>query len=267
MGSNNYAEVITDTVEAQKVVAAFERLVRLGRQFKALEFDPDTDRFAISCGRESNFPPHPDVENGGATLAPENARALWKNRDTVAVSFGNGLLGLICQNDGRYRMLIPAATATADLSDNSQVSVPPGSQKCQFGFVLSGSHCDRPGTQILRAGWFYYPDPDWNIPLCADHKSAVLAMPCERWLHDSSFERKERVVDRSRTSGAPAAGLISWDCELGHDEECDQIGCPGYELMPACARCLRIRTITRSTTATANDRREKWRIFAKPKSL
>lgn len=89
-----------------------------------------------------------------------------------------------------------------------------------------------------HAGWFYYPDPDWNIPLCADHKSAVLAMPCDRWLNDSGFEPKKGGVDRSRTCGAPAVGLISWDCEGGHDEECDQIGCPGYELMPACARCL-----------------------------
>ena len=92
MASNNYAEVITDTVQAQKVLAMFERIVTLGRTFKVLKFNPDTDRFAISCGRESNLPSHPDVEDGGATLAPETARALWKKRDTVeAVSFGNGL--------------------------------------------------------------------------------------------------------------------------------------------------------------------------------
>ncbi len=111
--------------------------------------------------------------------------------------------------------------------------------QCQFGFVLGGSDCDRPGTQTLRTSWFYYPDPDWNVPLlCTEHKSAVLAMPCERWLHDRSFDRKERGVDRSRICGAPTVGLISWDCETGHDEECDQIGCPGYDLMPACPRCL-----------------------------
>jgi hypothetical protein len=110
-------------------------------------------------------------------------------------------------------------------------------QQCQFGFVLSGSDCDRPGTQTLRASWFYYPDPDWNVPLGPEHKSAVLAMKCERWLHDSSLDRKERV-DRSGTCGASAVGLIYWDCEGGHDDECDQIGCPGYELIPACARCL-----------------------------
>src|ERR1700739_329428 len=104
--------------------------------------------------------------------------------------------------------------------------------QCQFGFVLGGSVCTRPGTERLRASWFYYPDPDWNVPLCPEHKSAVLAMPCERWLHDSSFELKERV-DRSGTCGVTAVGLISWDCEGGHDEECDQIGCPGYSLMPA----------------------------------
>jgi hypothetical protein len=110
--------------------------------------------------------------------------------------------------------------------------------QCQFGFVLGGSDCDRPGTEMLRASWFYYPDPDWNVPLCPDHKSIVLAMPCERWLHAGGRDGKERALDRSGPCGAPATGLISWDCELGHDEECDQIGCPGYELMPACARCL-----------------------------
>jgi hypothetical protein len=112
------------------------------------------------------------------------------------------------------------------------------SGQCQFGFVLGGHDCDRSGTETLRAAWFYYPDSNWNVPLCAEHKSAVLAMTCERWLHDRSFDPKQRVVDRSRTCGAPVSGLISWDCESGHDEECDQIGCPGYELMPACAKCL-----------------------------
>jgi hypothetical protein len=134
-------------------------------------------------------------------------------------------------------MLIPAGTGTAYSIDNSQVPASHAGQQCQFGFVLGGSDCDRPGTEMLRASWFYYPDPDWNVPLCPEHKSAVLAMACERWLHDSSLELKERI-DRSGTCGAPAVGLISWDCEGGHDEECDQIGCPGYELMPACARCL-----------------------------
>lgn len=104
--------------------------------------------------------------------------------------------------------------------------------------MLGGSDCSRTGTQTLRAAWFYYPDPDWNVPLCPDHKSAVLAMTCERWLNDSSFEPKKGGVDRSRTCGAPTVGLMSWDCEVGHDDECNEIGCPGYSLMPACARCL-----------------------------
>src|SRR5579864_5973428 len=59
-----------------------------------------------------------------------------------------------------------------------------------------------------------------------------------RWLHGSSLDRKERGVECRRTSGAPIFGLISWDHEGGHDDECDQIGCPSYELMPACAKCL-----------------------------
>jgi hypothetical protein len=240
VASNNYAEEITDRIEAKKALEKFERLAAEGRTFKALEFNPDTDRFAISCGRESNLPPYPEVEDCGQTRDGQTAKAMWRSRDDVkAVSFGNGLVGLFCKCDERYWMLIPAHTGTADSTGVSQVPASHAGQQCQFGFVLGGSDCDRPGTETLPASWFYYPDPDWNVPLCEEHKSAVLAMPCERWLHDSSLDRKERAVDRSRTcGGAPVVGLISWDCEGGHDDECDEIGCPGYSLMPACARCL-----------------------------
>jgi hypothetical protein len=238
MASNNYAEVITNAIEAEQVLAMFERLATVGRPFKALEFDPDTDRFAISLGRESNLPPYPEVEDWGETRDGQTAKAMWSSRDGVqAVSFGNGLVGLICECDRRYWMLVPAGTETASSTDNCHGLASHASQQCQFSFVLGGSACARPGTQTLRASWFYYPDPDWNVPLCPEYKSAVLAMKCERWLHDSSLELKERV-DRSRTCGVPVTGLISWDCEGGHDEGCDQIGCPGYSLMPACARCL-----------------------------
>ena len=238
MASNNYAEEITDRIKAEQVLVMFDRLALVGRTFKVLEFNPDTDRFAISCGRESNLPPYPEVEDFGETRDGQTAKAMWRSRDGVqAVSFGNGLVGLICECDGRHWMLIPADAAPAHSTDNSQGLASHAGQKCQFGFVLGGSDCDRPGTGTLRASWFYYPDPDWGVPLCPEHKSAVLAMTCERWLHDSSLELKERI-DRSGPCGAPAIGLISWDCEAGHDEECDQIGCPGYSLMPACARCL-----------------------------
>jgi hypothetical protein len=239
MASNNYAEEITDRMKAEQVLETFERLATMGRTFKVLEFNPDADRFAISGGRESNLPPYPEVEDCGDTRDGQTAKAMWRSRDGVqAVSFGNGLAGLICKCDGRHWMLITADTGTAYSTHNCHGPASPTSQRCQFGFVLGGSDCDRPGTQTLRASWFYYPDPNWNVPLCEEHKSAVLAMPCERWLHDSRLDRKEREVDRSRTCGATAVGLISWDCEGGHDDECDQIGCPGYSLMPACARCL-----------------------------
>jgi hypothetical protein len=238
MGSNNYAEVITDRIEAERVLAIFERLATVGRPFKVLEFNPGTGCFAISLGRESNLPPYPDVEDCGETRDGQTAKTMWRSRDAVqAVSFGNRLVGLICEGDRRYWMVVPADTAPAHSTDNFQASGSHASQQCQFGFVSGGHDCDRPGTDTLRATWFYYPDPNWNVPLCPEHKSAVLTMACERWLHDSSFEPKQRI-DRSGPCGAPATGLISWDCELGHDEECDQIGCPGYELMPACARCL-----------------------------
>jgi hypothetical protein len=80
--------------------------------------------------------------------------------------------------------------------------------------------------------------PDCDVPICAEHRSAILAMTCECWLNDSAFDRKERQVNRSGTCGAPAVGLIVRDCEGDHDDECDEIGCPGYELMPACRKCL-----------------------------
>jgi hypothetical protein len=64
MGSNNYSEVMTDMAKAQKVTADLNSLAAQGRTFTLLEFNPDKDRFAISCGRESNFPTLQDVEEG-----------------------------------------------------------------------------------------------------------------------------------------------------------------------------------------------------------
>jgi hypothetical protein len=43
MGSNNYAEVITDLTKARQVLADFERLAAHGSTFTLLEFDPDVD--------------------------------------------------------------------------------------------------------------------------------------------------------------------------------------------------------------------------------
>ena len=239
MASNNYAQEITDRIEAEQVLATFEQLAAQGRTFKALEFDPHTDRFAISLGRESKLPPFPEVEGCGEIRDSEAAKAIWSGGDTVQpVSFGNGLLGLLCKCDGRHWMLIPADSAISHPSDSSNPLHCQASQQCQFGFVLGGSDCDRPGTDTLRASWFYYPDPDWSVPLCPEHKSAILAMRCERWLNDSTFDAHSEEVDRSRVCGAPAVGLISWDCESNHDDECHEIACPGYDLLPACAICL-----------------------------
>ena len=76
MASNNYAEEITDAIEAEKVLAMFERLALLGRTFKAMEFNPDRDRYAISCGRESNLPPYPEVEDFGEIRDGQIAKAI-----------------------------------------------------------------------------------------------------------------------------------------------------------------------------------------------
>ena len=94
MASNNYAEEITDRIEAEQVLATFERLATVGRPFKALEFNPDTDRFAISLGRESNLPPYPEVEHCGETLDSQTAKSMWSSRDAVqAVSSATSFWG------------------------------------------------------------------------------------------------------------------------------------------------------------------------------
>jgi len=103
MGSNNYAEVISDPTKARQVLAEFEGLAARGGSFKVLGFNPDVDRFAISLGRESNFPTLPDVEEGGATMDGAAVSAVWNaNADTVqAVNFGNGHSGLYYESGGR----------------------------------------------------------------------------------------------------------------------------------------------------------------------
>jgi hypothetical protein len=110
MGSNNYAEVITDPMEARQILANLKRMATLGETFKVLKFNPDTDRFAISLGRESNFPTLLDVEEGGATLDGTKIKGLWSGQgDAVeAVSFGNGFTGVFYQSEGSSYMAIPA---------------------------------------------------------------------------------------------------------------------------------------------------------------
>jgi hypothetical protein len=75
MASNNYAEVITDTVRARQVVTEFEQMAADGCKFTVLKFNPDVDRFDISLWRESNFPSLQHVEEDGATLDGPIAKA------------------------------------------------------------------------------------------------------------------------------------------------------------------------------------------------
>jgi hypothetical protein len=110
MGSNNYAEVITDPIKARQVLANLKRLATLGETFKVLQFNPEVDRFPISLGRESNFPTLLDVEEGGATLDGPKVKGLWSghNGAVEAVSFGNTYVGVFYQSDGLSYMAIPA---------------------------------------------------------------------------------------------------------------------------------------------------------------
>ncbi len=113
MGSNNYAEVITDPIKAREVLSQLEKLAGEGWAFKVLKFNPDTDRFAISIGRESNFPPLPVVEQYGTTLDGPVAKVRWSAHSGAveAVSFGNGLVGLFYESDGLGYMAIPSGRA------------------------------------------------------------------------------------------------------------------------------------------------------------
>jgi hypothetical protein len=48
MASNNYAEVITDSTEAQRVLAEFESMAARGCSFKVRQFNPEVDRFEVA---------------------------------------------------------------------------------------------------------------------------------------------------------------------------------------------------------------------------
>jgi len=109
MASNNYAEVITDSTEAQRVLEEFESMAVRGCSFKVRQFNPDVDRFEVACWRESNFPTLVDVEAGGTTMDGAAATALWNaNADTLrSIDFGNGHLGLYYESEGRCYIAIP----------------------------------------------------------------------------------------------------------------------------------------------------------------
>jgi hypothetical protein len=76
MASNNYAEVITDSTEAQRVLAELESMAAQGCSFLVREFNPKVDRFEVACWRESNYPTLLDVEAGGK---PMDARCRYRS--------------------------------------------------------------------------------------------------------------------------------------------------------------------------------------------
>jgi hypothetical protein len=108
LASNNYAEVIIDSTEADWVVAEFEGMAVRGCSFKILQFDPARDQFEVSCWQESNFPTLLDVEAGGTIMDGTAAATLWSmNAGTVeAVNFGNGYFGLYYESEGRGYLAI-----------------------------------------------------------------------------------------------------------------------------------------------------------------
>ena len=128
MASNNYAEVITDSTEAQQVVAKFESMAEQGYSFKVLQFNPELDRFNDSCWRESNYPTLLDVEASGTTMDGAAVMALWKsNACTVqAINFGNTYRGLYYESHDRSYIAIrdaePAAWQPPQAVENGETS-------------------------------------------------------------------------------------------------------------------------------------------------
>jgi hypothetical protein len=109
MPSNNYAEVITDSAEARRVLAELESMAAQGSSFIVRQFNPEVDQFEISCWRVSNYPTLIDVEVGGKAMDGAAATALWNaNADTLkSINFGNGHFGLFSESEGRCYVAVP----------------------------------------------------------------------------------------------------------------------------------------------------------------
>ncbi len=128
MASNNYAEVITNSTEAQQVVAKFESMAEQGYSFKVLQFNPELDRFNVSCWRESNFPTLLDVEASGTTMDGVVVVALWKSnaRTVQAINFGNTYRGLYYESRDKSYIAIrdadPVACPSPQALDNGATS-------------------------------------------------------------------------------------------------------------------------------------------------
>lgn len=94
MGSNNYATTLDNGVligsEATKIIASWA-----GEALFHVRVDDGKQTYNISCGRASNFPPHPEVENSFYIGSPEQLKAAIESADEVrGLNFGNGLRGL-----------------------------------------------------------------------------------------------------------------------------------------------------------------------------
>jgi len=109
MASNNYAQLVTDSTEAQLVLAKLESIAAQGSSFIVRQFNPDVDSFEVACRRESNFPTLRDVEAGGEPMDGAAALTLWRaNADTLqSINYGNGFIGLYYESEGRSYIAVP----------------------------------------------------------------------------------------------------------------------------------------------------------------
>ena len=115
MASNNYAEIVTSSSDEHRILANFENMAARGCSFRVMRFNPQVDRFELSCWRVSNFPALPDVEAGGATISGCAASMLWKSSvgTLEAINFGNGYFGVFFLLGDWHFIAIPE-TMTVD---------------------------------------------------------------------------------------------------------------------------------------------------------
>jgi hypothetical protein len=127
MASNNYAEVMTDSTEAQQVVATFESMAEQGYRFKVLQFNPELDQFKV-YGGYSNYPALDDVEASGTTMDGAALMALWKSnaRTVQAINFGNTYRGLYYESHDKSYIAIrdadPVASQPSQAVENGSTS-------------------------------------------------------------------------------------------------------------------------------------------------
>ena len=99
MASNNYAETILDPVKAAVVLTELIRMMKAGKKFWLLEFDPEFDQFSIAGHRWSSYPSLDYLEMGIIIGGVDLLMMIGSEASTV--DFGNGHFGVCFEHHGR----------------------------------------------------------------------------------------------------------------------------------------------------------------------